>query len=310
MANAPWHRVGTVTVTAGSKNVAGVDTMWLGVIGVGDLFTLDGTRWAEVESVASNATLVLKTPWGGATSANQAYAIARNFTGSLAADVAAAFALLQERWHLTLDELADLYTAAGDVQVTDPEGVKHTVPGWGKLVSLVGGGLPKAGGTMTGPIVVSAPPVSGGVVGAVAAPIEVPEVHVGGGGFVPALHQKTIIAGGYRQHLSVGSYRSGEGWGGGMFVGLGGSDTAPTEHFLLGFGGDITHSSGRKFYHSASSPAFAGPVRPGIYTLATLPSPLVYEGYIIIVTNAPGGQALCHSNGAGWISASTNAYIS
>lgn len=53
----------------------------------------------------------------------------------------------------------------------------------------------------------------------------------------------------------------------------------------------------------------AGPIKTGVYTLATLPSPLAYEGCLIIVSNAPGGQAVCHSNGAGWISTSTNGYI-
>lgn len=71
------YRTGTVAVTNGSATVTGTTTGWASQVLPGDLFTLDGTRWAEVLSVASNTSLTLATSWGGSTASGQAYAIVR-----------------------------------------------------------------------------------------------------------------------------------------------------------------------------------------------------------------------------------------
>lgn len=71
------YRTGTVAVTNGTPTVTGTSTGWATQVLPGDLFTLDGTRWAEVLSVASNTSLTLATNWGGSTASGQAYAIVR-----------------------------------------------------------------------------------------------------------------------------------------------------------------------------------------------------------------------------------------
>jgi len=49
-----------------------------------------------------------------------------------------------------------------------------------------------------------------------------------------------------------------------------------------------------------SSAQVAGPVKPGQYTLTTLPSASAFSGYEIDVTNATGGSKRCRSNGTVW----------
>ncbi|WP_152606233.1 hypothetical protein [Pseudomonas plecoglossicida] len=51
---------------------------------------------------------------------------------------------------------------------------------------------------------------------------------------------------------------------------------------------------------SAVSASFSGPIRPGQYTLSTLPSPAAWSGYEIDVIDASGGSKRCRSNGLNW----------
>lgn len=71
------YRVGTVAVTNASAAVTGTGTTWTSQVKPGDWFMLDGTRMAEVLSVASNTSLTLTTAWGGSTASGQTYSIAR-----------------------------------------------------------------------------------------------------------------------------------------------------------------------------------------------------------------------------------------
>jgi len=77
-------------------------------------------------------------------------------------------------------------------------------------------------------------------------PILTPEVNAGSGGFTPIILQKTLVTGGYRQVLSMGSYRAGaSSFNGGVFIAPGGgSDNNPTDYFLLSYGGSISYSGG------------------------------------------------------------------
>ena len=77
-------------------------------------------------------------------------------------------------------------------------------------------------------------------------PILAPEVNAGSGGFTPIILQKTVVTGGYRQVLSMGSYRAGtNSFNGGVFIAPGGgSDNNPTDYFLLSYGGSISYSGG------------------------------------------------------------------
>ena len=49
-----WYKAGTVTITNGSANVVGVDTLWASQVSVGDVFTIDGTKLYEIASITDN----------------------------------------------------------------------------------------------------------------------------------------------------------------------------------------------------------------------------------------------------------------
>lgn len=55
--------------------------------------------------------------------------------------------------------------------------------------------------------------------------------------------------------------------------------------------------------------AFAGPVAVSAYTKATLPSAATYNGYLVRVSDATGGTALCMSNGTNWIDIHTGSPV-
>lgn len=55
---------------------------------------------------------------------------------------------------------------------------------------------------------------------------------------------------------------------------------------------------------------FSGPVRPGQYTLATLPSAAAFSTYEIDVTDATGGPKRCRSNGSVWQILNTTTTVS
>lgn len=52
-----------------------------------------------------------------------------------------------------------------------------------------------------------------------------------------------------------------------------------------------------------------GPVQISLFTLATLPSVTTYNRYLIVVSDATSGPALCISNGTNWIDIRTNAAV-
>jgi len=52
-----------------------------------------------------------------------------------------------------------------------------------------------------------------------------------------------------------------------------------------------------------------GPLKLMNYTLSTLPDVTTYNRYLIVVTDATAGPALCISNGTNWIDIRTNATV-
>lgn len=54
----------------------------------------------------------------------------------------------------------------------------------------------------------------------------------------------------------------------------------------------------------------SGPIRPGQFTLATLPSASTYSGYEIDVTNATGGSKRCRSDSTNWQILNTTTTVS
>lgn len=131
----PWYRTGTVAVTAGSKSVTGTGSAWQSQVLAGDLFGLTDangnltTALAEVESVSSDTALTLKAQWPGSTLSGQKYAIIRNFTGSLPADLAARLSKLIAQYQISVDELTELLTSSGTVTLTTLTGETVSVQG-------------------------------------------------------------------------------------------------------------------------------------------------------------------------------------
>lgn len=94
-----WYRIGTVAVTNGSVNVVGTGTFWTSQCNPGDRFTVDGQNWYEINTITDDTHLALLSVGGsgafaGATAANLAYAVDRNFTNNLNANIAASVASL------------------------------------------------------------------------------------------------------------------------------------------------------------------------------------------------------------------------
>lgn len=75
------YQTGTVTVSSGSATVTGAGTAWLAEISAGDAFIVVGDNVTyTVASVASNTSLNLSAPYGGASLSGILYAITRDFT--------------------------------------------------------------------------------------------------------------------------------------------------------------------------------------------------------------------------------------
>lgn len=62
----------------------------------------------------------------------------------------------------------------------------------------------------------------------------------------------------------------------------------------------------------AGAGSFSGPVKPGSYTVATLPPASGFSGYLTVVTNAsnaPAGPKVCYSNGTNWTLINTTTQV-
>jgi hypothetical protein len=51
-------------------------------------------------------------------------------------------------------------------------------------------------------------------------------------------------------------------------------------------------------------------MKPGAFTLTTLPSAAAYTNALIMVSNATGGAKLCYSNGTNWCLVNTSTVVS
>lgn len=122
-----WYRAGTVTVASGSTAVTGVQTLWASQAKAGDLFTLDGDKFYEIDAIADDTHLTLKTAFQGNSGSVLGYAIVRNFTATLPAQLASQLADLMTSYHVTLDELTAWLSGSGTVTVHDGAGNAYQV---------------------------------------------------------------------------------------------------------------------------------------------------------------------------------------
>lgn len=114
-AGIPWYSTGTVNVTQGSSNVAGVGTNWVNAgLKVGDIFTIDKSRLYQITEIKSNTLLTLQEAYQGATGTSQVYFVIRNFAGTMQAQIAAQVSELVNKYESYIDtELKQITGPAG-----------------------------------------------------------------------------------------------------------------------------------------------------------------------------------------------------
>ena len=139
-----WYRTGRVNIKNGAAIVRGVSTEWL-LAGIksGDMFTVDGSQFYEIESITSSTELNLKTQFKGENCEGQSYAIIIRTHAVMQAEIAAQLAALLDRWNssdlATVIEFAnkwqdsEILSLAGilsDWQASDVEHLTQIVQEW------------------------------------------------------------------------------------------------------------------------------------------------------------------------------------
>ena len=113
-----WYRTGRVTIRNGAAIVRGVNTEWLlSGIKAGDMFTVDGSQFYEIESITSSTELNLKTQFQGENCEGQSYAIIIRTHAVMQAEIAAQLAALLDRWNSS--DLASIIEFANKWQGSD-----------------------------------------------------------------------------------------------------------------------------------------------------------------------------------------------
>lgn len=148
-----WYRAGTVSVTNGSPNVVGVGTLWLTQASIGDIFLGPNLVEHEITAIIDDTHLTVMqvngvAAYAGTTASAQLYAIIRNFTSTLPAQLASQLAAMMTAWHVTTDELTAWLSGTGSTTVHDSVGNAYSVQtpaalnaAWnGRLVKNVAGG--------------------------------------------------------------------------------------------------------------------------------------------------------------------------
>lgn len=127
-----WYRTGTVAVTNGSPNVVGVGTLWLTQASIGDIFLGPDLVEYEITSITDDTHLAIRqvngtAAYAGTTNSAQVYAIIRNFTSTMPAQLASQLAAMMTAWHVTTDELTAWLSGTGTVTVHDAVGNAYSV---------------------------------------------------------------------------------------------------------------------------------------------------------------------------------------
>lgn len=125
-----WYRVGTVSVTNGSKKVTGFGTQWKSTVYKPDkghaFYGPDGKAY-EIDYVESDTVLYLVMVYAGATANTQPYAIDITRTSTIPAfsrELSAFTAYAQSQY----DSWQHVLTGTGSVTLTAPDGQQIQVP--------------------------------------------------------------------------------------------------------------------------------------------------------------------------------------
>lgn len=127
-------------VTKNSTAVTGTSTYWKTAgLKAGDMFTLDnGGSFFEIASISSDTALTLKTAYTETTATGSTYAIVRNFTSTMPADIAAQTAELLGDFRRYID--ADMQSIQGKsaYQVAKDNGYTGTEAQWLESLKAAG----------------------------------------------------------------------------------------------------------------------------------------------------------------------------
>ncbi len=131
---ATWYREGTVSVTNNSKTVTGSGSLWssmvtgtVPMIKQGDVFTVDGDKWYEIDTIDSHTQITLKTVYLGSTASGSSYAIIRNFTNTTNADLANSLSAVLTKWHNREVDLINWLTGSGTITLTKTDSTTVSV---------------------------------------------------------------------------------------------------------------------------------------------------------------------------------------
>lgn len=301
MAGLSWLRTGTITVSNGSRNVGGTDTIWGGgVVNPGDIILLPNGTLGEVESIGSNTALTLKQAYTGATASAQPYAIIRMLpSGNVAADLAAGVQALIQRAGATFDQLFELLDSYGVVSFSDGTTTLSGLHGLRKLMAdialrvsmdsagRVGLGISPAFQFQIGKSSLDIAPGANPLV-VLTNPAYAADTGVTlGFGFTPDSIGVALTG---RSLASAG--------GGEFEVATRSSAGALAARCRFG-------ASGLDVFGVMAADGF----RHRSYTRATVPSASAYARCTIYVSDAVGGASPAWSDGAAWTSFKTNAAI-
>lgn len=182
----PWYKSGTVSVTQNSNAVIGTGTAFIANGRVGDAFRGPDGGWYEVTNIASDTALSISPNYQGATNAAGIYALAPmqgyvkdsadalralvNQFGGVLAVLGDTPTLPGVRASLNLSDTDGLLEGAANLYFSSTRAIASPLTGLatatntpvvatdslliaaGKLQAQVSAALPKAGGTLTGPI--------------------------------------------------------------------------------------------------------------------------------------------------------------
>lgn len=107
-----WYRVGAASSTNKSKIIIGQNSYWLNAsLKPGDMFSFDGSKFYEIDTIDTNTQITLKTPYEETSKVSTSYMIIRNFTATLPAEIAAMVASIVAKHERYVD--ADMQTVQG-----------------------------------------------------------------------------------------------------------------------------------------------------------------------------------------------------
>ncbi|WP_429180037.1 phage head spike fiber domain-containing protein [Aeromonas salmonicida] len=132
-----WYRVGTVTLTNGSKAVVGYGTKWKSanpLPGKGSMLCGPDGKVYEVDTIADDTNMTLVSNYTGTSGAGQGYALV--LMALTIPQFSTQLSQFVQKNSLFASQINTLLTATGDVNLTDPDsGLVIKAPSWSKIVS-------------------------------------------------------------------------------------------------------------------------------------------------------------------------------